>query len=263
MVDEMIEQAGQRAIMAVMQGTGRVALKLAVKGASKLLQALAEAGKWPVRKTRDTIKESINSGQMSEKRLQNLSGGDLHQVKIDDASIREVTKSLKQAGVNYSIEQGPDGDWLHFAGRDNDHVMHAVQRAFNKLGIDFEPEESLERTTPQAKPEQDTRTPEDTQSAAEPDTQAMPRQANRTEAPADGTPAGEQPARPAPVRENARTKQAAQDPDDRDAPATKKTPMKKATLKERFRAQVEQRTKQKLADQRKPKMPIHKPTHTR
>ncbi|MCI1712667.1 DUF3801 domain-containing protein [Bifidobacterium tibiigranuli] len=263
MVDEMIEQAGQRAIMAVMQGTGRIALKLAGKSASQLAHALAETGKWPVRKTRDTIRESINSGNMSEKRLQNLSGGDLHQIQIDDESIREVTKSLKQAGVNYSIEQGPDGTWLHFAGRDNDHIMHAVQRAFNKLNIDFDPEESLEKTTPPNKPEQAKETPESIQVAAEPDTQAIPRQTNQTQAPAAGNPASEQQAQPMLVRENTRPKQAAQAPADRDTLATKRIPVKKTTLKEQFRAQVEQRTKQKLAAQGKPKAPVQKPSRTR
>lgn len=263
MVDEMIEQAGQRAIMAVVQGAGRIALKLAGKSASKLAHVLAETGKWPVRKTRDTIRESINNGRMSEKRLQTLSGGDLHQIQIDDESMREVTKSLKRAGVNYSIEQGPDGTWLHFAGRDNDHIMHAVQRAFNRLGIDFNPEENLEETTPTNRPEHTKETPESVQPAAEPDTQAIPRQADQTQTPATGDPAGEQSTQPTPVRGNSLPKQAGQAPADRDTPATKKIPMKKATLKEQFRTQVEQRTKQKLASQDKPKMPIHKPTHTR
>lgn len=216
MVDEMIEQAGQRAIMAVVQGAGRIAIKLVGNGTSKLAHALTETGKWPVRKTRDTIRASINSGRMSEKRLQNLSGGDLHQIRIDDESIREVTRSLKQAGVNYSIEQCPDGTWLHFAGRDNDHIMHAVQRAFNKLGIDFNPEEDLEKTTPLDRPDRAKEIPESTRSDADPDRRA-----------------------------------------------TKHVPRKKATLKEQFRTQVRQRTKQKLAAQGKPKMPIHKPTHTR
>ncbi|MFT9278556.1 MAG: hypothetical protein ABF532_09105 [Bifidobacterium sp.] len=41
------------------------------------------------------------------------------------------------------------------------------------------------------------------------------------------------------------------------------TPQTTQDAKTRFRAQIEQRTKQKLATQGKPKMPIHKPTHTR
>jgi hypothetical protein len=39
--------------------------------------------------------------------------------------------------------------------------------------------------------------------------------------------------------------------------------VKKTTLKEQFRAQVEQRTKQKLAAQGKPKAPVQKPSRTR
>jgi hypothetical protein len=101
------------------------------------------------------------------------------------------------------------------------------------------------------------------QPAAEPDTQAIPRQTNQTQAPAAGNPASEQQAQPMPVREDTRPKQAAQAPADRDSPATKRIPVKKTTLKAEFRAQVEQRTKQKLAAQGKPKAPVQKPSRTR
>ncbi|MEE8701671.1 DUF3801 domain-containing protein [Bifidobacterium crudilactis] len=142
MAEEQVENTASQLIIMAVSGGSQLAIRLAGAAGAALYKALTGAGKWAVTKTAATIHERINSGQMSEQRLQHISDGDIHELTLNDPdSIKEVTKSLKQAGVNYHIEQGPDGNWLHFAGKDTDHVMHSVERAFNKLGLQFDIEQ--------------------------------------------------------------------------------------------------------------------------
>lgn len=104
---------------------------------------------------------------MSEKRLQRKKDGDLHELQLDDSTMREVQHSLKTAGIDYHLERADQGQFiLHFAGRDEDHVRHAVQRAFKDMGLDVADEDfTVEQQT-----EQQDRTTERTRS--EPETPA-------------------------------------------------------------------------------------------
>lgn len=114
------------------------------------------------------VKDGIDSGEMSEKRLQRKKDGDLHELQLDDSTMREVQHSLKQAGIDYHLERTDQGQFiLHFAGRDEDHVRHAVQRAFKNMGLDIADEdftveqtEQQERTTEQTRNEPETPTRE-------------------------------------------------------------------------------------------------------
>lgn len=114
------------------------------------------------------VKDGIDSGEMSEKRLQRKKDGDLHELQLDDSTMREVQRSLKQAGIDYHLERADQGQFiLHFAGRDEDHVRHAVQRAFKNMGLDVADEdftveqtEQQERTTEQTRNEPETPTRE-------------------------------------------------------------------------------------------------------
>lgn len=85
---------------------------------------------------------------MSEKRLQRKKDGDLHELQLDDSTMREVQRSLKTAGIDYRASDSTDqGQFiLHFAGRDEDHIRAAVQRAFRNMGLDVA-DELHRRTT--------------------------------------------------------------------------------------------------------------------
>lgn len=116
------------------------AARISIRVSGRLAQQLAEAGGWTIIKGADAVKDHIDSGRMTEGRLQRITGGDIHEIKLDPQSLRAVSQSLKQAGLDYAIEHdGPD-HYLHFRGRDLDHIQHAVSRAFRSIGLTFDPE---------------------------------------------------------------------------------------------------------------------------
>ena len=129
-----------------------------------MLRSGMELAKTGVRAAGTAVKDGIDSGEMSEKRLQRKKDGDLHELQLDDSTMREVQRSLKQAGLDYHLERTDRGQFiLHFAGRDEDHVRHAVQRAFKNMGLDVADEdfaveqtEQQERTTEQTRNEPET-----------------------------------------------------------------------------------------------------------
>ncbi|OXN00612.1 PcfB family protein [Bifidobacterium vansinderenii] len=144
-IEENVEGTAKDTLLRAGQGTG----KLILKAGAKLAAALIGAG-WRVTTApiRNAIAEHNIGGEISEKQLQ-ATGEDIHQISLDNESLKAVGKSLRQSGITYAIEKGNDGQYfLHFQGKDADHVEHAVRRAFDKLGLDLDLDKPAE-TTPE------------------------------------------------------------------------------------------------------------------
>lgn len=133
------EQISSRLAYIGQQAAGEAA-RLTVRVSGRLAAQLAGAGGWSVRKTVDALRDRIDSGRMSEGRLQRVAGGDIHEIELDPESLRAVGRSLKQAGLDFAIEHDGDEHYLHFQGRDIDHVQHAVARAFRSIGLELDPD---------------------------------------------------------------------------------------------------------------------------
>lgn len=120
--------------------------RLSIRVSEQLARLLIRKAGWmfvhaTANLTGAVLDRTINSGKVSEKRLQRISGGDIHEVKLDPESLHAVSQSLRQAGITYAVEQSDNGYYLHFRGRDIDHVEHSVARAFEQIGLTFEPQE--------------------------------------------------------------------------------------------------------------------------
>lgn len=88
--------------------------------------------------------------------------------------MREVQHSLKTAGIDYHLERTDQGQFiLHFAGKDEDHVRHAVQRAFKGMGLDVTDDDFTVEQTEQTRNEPE---PPARETPAEPAMKPMPTQ---------------------------------------------------------------------------------------
>ena len=154
-----IEEQVSSRIASVGQQAAADAARLTVRVSGRLAEQLAGAGGWTLIKGAGALKDRIDSGHMSEARLQKVTGGDIHELRLDRESLHAVSRSLKHAGLDYAIEHDGDDHYLHFRGRDLDHVQHAVSRAFRSIGLDLDPDTiTAERTTPdQAAPDRQPR----------------------------------------------------------------------------------------------------------
>lgn len=77
----------------------------------------------------------LDTGQMSVKRLQRLSGGDLQSKEISPELLRSVKADLRRRGISFSVEKAADGKtYVHFSGRDVDSVRHSLKQAGARLG---------------------------------------------------------------------------------------------------------------------------------
>lgn len=143
--EETVEGTARDALLRARQGAG----KLILKAGAKLGAALIAAG-WRVATSpiRTAIENRKIGGEISEKALQ-ATGEDIHQISLDNESLKAVGKSLRQSGITYAIEKGNDGTYfLHFQGKDTDHVEHAVRRAFDRIGLELNLDKPDE-TTPE------------------------------------------------------------------------------------------------------------------
>jgi hypothetical protein len=126
--------------------TAQQGAQLVLRSSATLAKALISSGGWaikaPIAAAAHHAKNQIDTGKMSEKRLQKVTGADLHEIKLDPKSIKEVDRSLAKAGVSYAVEQSGDSYFLHFQGKDTDHVEHAVSRAFESIGLTFDPQQT-------------------------------------------------------------------------------------------------------------------------
>lgn len=139
-IEEMIEEKAQNALIQTAEGGAR----LTVRVGGAIAKALLRSG-WSIARTgtgnvAETVRHRFETGRVSEAKLQSL-GKDTHVLQLDNDTLKEVARSLRQAGITYSIEETKDGQyWLHFIGKDRDHVLHAVNRALGKMGITLDPD---------------------------------------------------------------------------------------------------------------------------
>ena len=182
-IEEQAEEKIQNTVQTIITGGAKLMLRIPKGVAMALLRSGMKLTKTGVRAAGEAVKNKIDSGEMSEKRLQKKKDGDLHELQLDDSTMREVQHSLKTAGIDYHLERTDQGQFiLHFAGRDEDHVRHAVQRAFRNMGLDIADEdfaveqqtEQQERTTEQTRSEPDGTPARET--PVEPEAKPMPTQ---------------------------------------------------------------------------------------
>ena len=167
-IEEQAEEKIQNAVQTIITGGAKLMLRIPKGVAMALLRGGMKLAKTGVHAAGEAVKDRIDSGEMSEKRLQRKKDGDLHELQLDDSTMREVQRSLRKSGIDYHLERTDQGQFiLHFAGRDEDHVRHAVQRAFKNMGLDIADEdftveqtEQQERTTEQTRNEPETPTRE-------------------------------------------------------------------------------------------------------
>ena len=163
-IEEQAEEKIQNVVQTIITGGARLMLRIPKGVAMALLRSGMKLAKTGVHAAGETVKNKIDSGEMSEKRLQRKKDGDLHELQLDDSTMREVRRSLKTAGIDYHLERTDQGQFiLHFAGRDEDHVRHAVQQQT----------EQQERTTEQTRSEPETPARD---TPVEPEAKPMPTQ---------------------------------------------------------------------------------------
>lgn len=137
-IEEQAEEKIQNTVQNIITGGAKLALRIPKSAFLALLQSGAKLIKAGTHAAGEAVKNRIDSGEMSEKRLQTKKGGDLHELQLDDSTMRGVQRSLREAGIDYHLERTNDGQYfVHFAGKDEDHIRHAVQRAFRKMGLDI------------------------------------------------------------------------------------------------------------------------------
>lgn len=167
-IEEQAEEKIQNAVQTIITGGAKLMLRIPKGVAMAMLRSGMKLAKTGVHAAGEAVKNKIDSGEMSEKRLQRKKDGDLHELQLDDSTMREVQHSLRKSGIDYHLERTDQGQFiLHFAGKDEDHVRHAVQRAFKNMGLDVTDEdftveqtEQQERTTEQTRNEPETPTRE-------------------------------------------------------------------------------------------------------
>ncbi len=180
-IEEQAEEKIQNAVQTIITGGAKLMLRIPKGVAMAMLRGGMKLAKTGVHAAGEAVKDRIDSGEMSEKRLQQKKDGDLHELQLDDSTMREVQHSLRKSGIDYHLERTDQGQFiLHFAGRDEDHVRHAVQRAFKGMGLDVadddftvEQTEQQERTTEQTRDDME---PPARETPAEPAAKPMPPQ---------------------------------------------------------------------------------------
>lgn len=177
-IEEQAEEKIQNIVQTIITGGARLGLRITKDVAMALLRTGAKTGaklvKAGTHAADEAVKDRINSGEMSEKRLQKKKDGDLHELQLDDSTMREVQRSLKTAGIDYHLERTDQSQFiLHFAGRDEDHIRHAVQRAFKGMGLDVTDDDFTVEQTEQTRNEPE---PPARETPAEPATKPMPTQ---------------------------------------------------------------------------------------
>ena len=131
-IEETIENKAQEVAFA----GGRVALHTTWKIARFLLACGWTITKNGVKLTADQIDKHLNSGLMSEKRLQRQ-GEDIHTTTIPAEALKRLAPSMRRAGLDYSIDINDDNTvTLYFKGKDADHITHAVERALKDAGLE-------------------------------------------------------------------------------------------------------------------------------
>lgn len=173
-IEEQAEEKIQNVVQTIITGGAKLMLRILKGVAMALLRSGMKLTKTGVCAAGEAVKNKIDSGEMSEKRLQKKKDGDLHELQLDDSTMREVQHSLKQAGIDYHLERTDQGQFiLHFAGKDENHVRHAVQRAFKGMGLDVTDDDFTVEQTEQTRNEPE---PPTRETPVEPEAKSMPTQ---------------------------------------------------------------------------------------
>lgn len=131
-IEETIENKAQEVAFA----GGRVALRTTWKIVRFLLACGWTITKGGVKLTAEQIEHHLNSGLMSEKRLQRQ-GEDIHTTIVPAEALKRLAPSMRRAGLDYSIDINDDDTvTLYFKGKDADHITHAVERALKDAGLE-------------------------------------------------------------------------------------------------------------------------------
>lgn len=145
-IEEAVEQKAQAVVTQLAEGGVRLSARCAETVAKALIKAGWNLAGKATNAAKDAVVKATSTGRVSEAKLQSL-GQDTHQLRLDGDTIKDVMKSLRKAGITYSVEPCDDGTcFIHFQGKDRDHLLHAVERAFRSMGIDFDPDAVHERT---------------------------------------------------------------------------------------------------------------------
>lgn len=148
-IEEQAEERIQGVVQRIITGGAKLSGRLVMRVGKKTALAAGGAG---IRFVGNRIHNITSEGAVSEKKLQKLENGDLHMLELDTKTLRSVRKSLDKAGVRYHIERNHGQYFLHFAGKDVEHVRHAVQRAFRKAGIRLKEEDLTVDPEPRTRP---------------------------------------------------------------------------------------------------------------
>jgi len=147
-IEEAVEQKAQDAVVKAVEAGGRLTLRVS----KTLVGMLVNAG-WKLTTSAGSaavgaVRHHMDTGRVSERKLQSL-GQDVHVTfELPDDSLQAVSKSLREAGVTYHAERIEGGGYyLHFQGKDKDHVEHAVRRAFERIGLTYDDESIQPRQT--------------------------------------------------------------------------------------------------------------------
>jgi len=190
--EEQVEQQSQQ----VLEAVAKTGVTITVQASESLARQLIKASGWAIKQGGRKIAETANSGKVSEARLQKITGGDVHDLQFDPATLREVTKSLRRSGITYAVEKIDDDHWrLMFTGKDQDHIRIAMERAFAKLGMKFDFQQAAKIDQPEVEQTSET------QSEATPDADQNKPAESRDESPTRKEQAqqgGEKPIGPAP-----------------------------------------------------------------
>lgn len=102
-IEEQAEEKIQNAVQTIITGGAKLMLRIPKGVAMALLRSGMKLTKTGVHAAGEAVKNKIDSGEMSEKRLQRKKDGDLHELQLDDSTMREVQHSLKTAGIDYHL----------------------------------------------------------------------------------------------------------------------------------------------------------------
>lgn len=139
MAEEAVETAAIEIGKEIISRGAEIIVKLTGTTARTVCEALKNGGAKATGKAMAKIDEKINSGEMSVKRLYKLGSGNLQQTKISGQVIEQVKENLKKQGVAFALEEnGQDEIFLHFQGKDFDHVSHVVDQVLEEMGINAE-----------------------------------------------------------------------------------------------------------------------------
>ena len=135
MPEEAAEQVALEVVKEVILKGGEHIWELSEKASKKLFETLGSG----INKGKGRIDARRNSGQMDVKRLYRVSDGELNQTEISNEKLASIVEKMKDQGINFAVEKGTNGkNYLHFRGKDKEHVHHILNQSIEELGLKYE-----------------------------------------------------------------------------------------------------------------------------